>query len=182
VLLSDSIKEALKHNNQKFYEYLNKENTDLDSKIDKDIDRTFLVKIDKSSKDVRKSNFLDFKEKKKNLFNVLKAYGNMDPEVAYCQGFIYLNKTPKLIRLIESFKISVKNDIKDLDEHFEKLDVISFLFSLDIITVIASLIFFYFYFLLVQKLFNFSFLIFNFSFCFLLFLRFCLLVLMRSDK
>lgn len=162
MLLSDSIKEALKHSNQKFYEYLNKENPDLDSRIEKDIDRTFLVKIDKSSKNVRKSNFLDFKEKKKNLFNVLKAYGNMDPEVAYCQGtnyivalllyhldserlvfwvfrqimnkflwrFIYLNKTPKLIRLIESFKTTIKNEIKDLDEHFGKLDVIFFCFFL----------------------------------------------------
>ena len=141
-MLSDSIKEAMKHDNQKFYEFLNQENPELESRIEKDIDRTFLVKIDKSSKNVRKSNFLVFKDKKKNLFNVLKAYGNMDAEVAYCQGtnyivalllyhldserlvfwvfhqimnkfhwrFIYLNKTPKLIRLIDSFKITIKTE------------------------------------------------------------------------
>jgi len=104
---------------------------------------------------VRKSNFLDFKDKKKNLFNVLKAYGIHDPEVAYCQGtnyivalllyhldserlvfwvfnqimnkflwrFIYLNKTPKLIRLIESFKNTIKTDIEELHIHFENTDV-----------------------------------------------------------
>lgn len=145
----------MKYNNQKFYEFSNKENKELDYIISKDIDRTHLHKIDKSSKNLRKSNFLDFKEKKKNLFNVLKAYGNMDPEVAYCQGtnyivalllyhldserlvfwvfhqimnkflwrFIYVNKTPKLLRLIESFKNTIKTEIKDLDEHFEKFEV-----------------------------------------------------------
>lgn len=155
VLLSESIKEALKYNNQKFYEFLNIENPELESRIEKDIDRTFLLKIDKTSKEVRKSNFLDFKDKKKNLFNVLKAYGIHDPEVSYCQGtnyivalllyhldserlvfwvfnqimnkflwrFIYFNKTPKLIRLIESFKITLKSEIEDLHNHFEKTDV-----------------------------------------------------------
>jgi len=130
----------------------------MEYKIEKDIDRTFLLKLDKSTKNPRYSNFLNFKEKKKNLFNVLKAYGNIDPEVNYCQGanyivalllyhldserlvfwvfhqimnkflwrFIYLNKTPKLIRLIESFKTSIKTEIKDLDEHFVKFEVFLF--------------------------------------------------------
>jgi len=135
------------------------ENTELDSRIEKDIDRTFLLKVDKSNKEIRKSNFLDFKDKKKNLFNVLKAYGIHDPEVSYCQGtnyivalllyhldserlvfwvfnqimnkflwrFIYLNKTPKLIRLIDSFKNTIKTEIEELHDHFEKTNVLYYL-------------------------------------------------------
>jgi len=131
-------------------------NPELDSKIEKDIDRTALFKIDKKTKEIRKSNFLEFKDKKKNLFNVLKAYGNYDSEVLYCQGtnyivalllyhldserlafwvfyqlmnkffwrFNYLNKTPKLIRLIDSFKIKVKTEIEDLHDYFENTEVI----------------------------------------------------------
>ena len=98
---------------------------------------------------------MDYKDKKKNLFNILKVYGLFDKDVDYCQGtnyivslmlynidseravfwtfhqfmnkflwrYIYLNKTPKLLRLIETFKKEVEINNPTLNEHFEKLKV-----------------------------------------------------------
>lgn len=131
------------------------ENQDLESRIEKDVHRTVLFKIDKITNKVRKSNFLEYENKKKNLSNILKAYGIFDPEVSYCQGmnyivalllyyldserlafwvfhqilnkffwrFIYLNKTPKLFHLLESFKNKVKAEIPQLDKYFEEIEV-----------------------------------------------------------
>ena len=154
-MLSDSIEQAMKHKNQFYFDLLKIENEDLQYRIEKDINRTYLVKLDKVSKEYRNSNFLEFRDKKKILFNVLKAYGNFEKEVSYCQGtnyivalllyhldserlvfwifhqimnkflwrFIYLNHTPKLIRLVETFKKSVHEQLPEISKYFEKLDV-----------------------------------------------------------
>ena len=99
---------------------------------------------------------MEYKNKKQNLFNILKVYGLFDKDVDYCQGtnyivalmlynldserlvfwlfhqfmnkylwrYIYLNKTPKLIRLMETFRLEIIANIPDLDKHFESLEVI----------------------------------------------------------
>lgn len=127
----------------------------MESRIENDINRTVILKIDKETNKVRKSNFLEYQNKKQNLTNILKAYGIVDQEISYCQGtnyivalllyyldserlvfwvfyqlmnkffwrYIYLNKTPKLLKLIECFKNCVKTEIPDLDKHFVSLEV-----------------------------------------------------------
>lgn len=64
-MLSDSIQQAMKHKNQFYFDLLNIENEDLQYRIEKDINRTYLVKLDKVSKEYRNSNFLEFRDKKK---------------------------------------------------------------------------------------------------------------------
>ena len=66
-MLSDSIEQAMKHKNQFYFDLLKIENEDLQYRIEKDINRTYLVKLDKVSKEYRNSNFLEFRDKKKNI-------------------------------------------------------------------------------------------------------------------
>lgn len=155
MLLSESVSLAIKYPNNTYHKYLETVDKELESLIEKDVSRTSLSKINKKTKEIRKSKFLDYKNKRKNLFNILKVYGLFDKDVNYCQGtnyivalmlynidseravfwafhqfmnkflwrYIYLNNTPKLIRLMESFKKELEEKCPIVHEHFEKLKV-----------------------------------------------------------
>jgi hypothetical protein len=146
-LLSNSLKTALSHSEDLYYKLLNVEDIEIDSQINRDIERTILYSVDKA--------IIEMTSKYKKLFNILKAYSVYDGEVGYCQGSnyivalllcninserlcfwtlvqlmndknwreIYKNNTPKLLRMMEILKNNLKLKMPSLFEYFQQTGV-----------------------------------------------------------
>lgn len=78
-VFSKSLNISENHPSHCFEDLLKKKNKKLDHEIKKDIERTFLEIADEKQKETLYT-------KKSDLFNILKAYGETDPDVGYSQG------------------------------------------------------------------------------------------------
>jgi len=67
------------HHSHCFENLIKKRNKKLEYEIKKDIERTFLEITDENQKE-------NLNTKKSDLHNILKAYGEIDPDVGYSQG------------------------------------------------------------------------------------------------
>lgn len=91
--LSQCYNISLNHEKNFFRELLLIKNDELECQIKKDIERTMLVEYANMSNNNRNLNNCEnshinkiLKEKKQQLFNILKAYALYDPQVGYSQG------------------------------------------------------------------------------------------------
>jgi len=86
IYLSGAQETALTHDIDIFNKLLLFDDEEVTLMINKDIDRTILQSSNKTLENALNNN----KEKKVNLFSVLKAYAAYDHEVRYCQGTNYI--------------------------------------------------------------------------------------------
>jgi len=79
IVFSKSLNISENHPSNCFENLIVKKNKKLENEIRKDIERTFLDITEEKQKEILSS-------KKNDLFNILKAYGENDPDVGYSQG------------------------------------------------------------------------------------------------
>lgn len=147
ILLSKSMDTALNHSSDLYFKLVNTEDIDLSNQIKRDIDRTILNDnnsqiIDISSKKQKLFNILKayavydsevgYCQGTNYIVAVLLL--NINSERACFWTFVqimndknwrdlFINNTPKLVRMLEVLKNSVFKKIPDLYEYFEKIQV-----------------------------------------------------------
>jgi hypothetical protein len=154
--LSKSLEIALNHSEDVYYKLLRTEDKEIESLINRDLERTMLSSVVQNPKTKKPIiSQVDLSSKQQKLFNILKAYAIYDSEVGYCQGTnyivavllnninserasfwafvqimndknwrdLYINNTPKLMRMLDVLKNMIMTKIPDLYNYFEESNV-----------------------------------------------------------
>jgi hypothetical protein len=170
MLLSNSIEAASGYVDDIFGKLVSFESKEIDRTIMKDIDRTIITDINKKQIVLDKQK----KEKLFNILKAYSIYDpevgycqgtnyiialfliNITSQRASFWTFsqlmdnlnwrdLYVDKTPKLLRLLNIFRIKLRDNIPDIYEYFESIDVNSSkkdnrYFKWNIFTVLSNLI------------------------------------------